>query len=74
MCDVLLTGEKKTFTPNMTIGTTLAIVGFFMYSQLKLRKALRAKELSLPTHSEEQEPLTRKGSGEEHEFVKVETK
>ena len=66
-------GEKKVFTTNMTIGTTLAIVGFFMYSQLKLRKAQRARE-ALPTQSEEQEPLTRKTSGDEVEFVKVDAK
>lgn len=58
----------------MTIGTVLAIVGFFMYSQLKMKRALRAKELALPTQSEEQEPLTRKDSGEETEFVKIEAK
>ena len=57
----------------MTIGTTLAIVGFFMYSQLKLIKAQKAKE-ALPTQSEEQEPLARKNSGEEGEFVKVDAR
>lgn len=57
----------------MTIGTTLAIVGFFMYSQLKLRNAQKAKE-SLPTQSEEQEPLARKDSGGEGEFVKVDAR
>ena len=36
-------GEKKAFTLKMTVGVTLAMIGFCMYSHTKLRKpAVRA--------------------------------
>ena len=73
MNELFSAGEKKVFTTNMTIGTTFAIIGFFMYSQLKLRKAQKAKE-ALPIQDEEQEPLTRKDSGGEGEVVKVDVR
>lgn len=66
-------GEKKVFTANMTIGTILAVVGFAMYSQFKLRKHQR-KDGPLTSQMPEQEPLSSKNSGEESDFIRVDAK
>ena len=59
-------GEKKVFTANMTVGTVLAIIGFFSYSHFRLQKQQRQKESQslLPTQTGEPEStLLKKDSG-----------
>lgn len=67
---LLAAGEKKVFTANMTVGATLAIIGFIMYSLLKLQK-LQGEEATLPLKKPEQEPLTNNTSIERIESSKV---
>ena len=45
---VLGSGEKKAFTVRMTIGVTLAMIGFCMYSHMKLRLRPQATRLDVP--------------------------
>ena len=56
----------------MTAGTVLAVIGFFMYSQLKLKRA--AHDASLPARGEEEMPLNKKGSDLESTLVEIQAK
>ena len=52
--------EKRTFTLKMTVGMTMALIGFCIYSHTKIKQppaGLRVKALADPMHNHETESL-----------------